>query len=285
MSLVTQISDLATATGTAIKAERAKIGDLASLSTTAKANLVAAINEVMAAVGAGGTIDADAILDATTIGKALIRAVDAAAARSAIGAGTSNLALGSTSSTAKAGDWKPAAADISDSTSVGRAVVKAADAAAARTAIGAGTSSLVLGTTSSTAKAGDYQPTAANISDATSAGRTLLTAADATAQRTALSVYSIADADSAISNAVAALVDGAPGALDTLNELAAALGDDANFATTISTALGNRLRVDASQSLSGPQQAQGQSNLSVYSRAEIGDVTTDFTSVLSSALA
>jgi hypothetical protein len=40
---------------------------------------------------------------------------------------------------------------------------------------------------------------------------------------------------------VAGVVDSAPAALDTLNELAAALGDDANFSTTTSTALGNRL--------------------------------------------
>ena len=37
--------------------------------------------------------------------------------------------------------------------------------------------------------------------------------------------------------AVAALVDAAPGALDTLNELAAALGDDPNFATTVTNGL------------------------------------------------
>ncbi|MFH1796258.1 MAG: hypothetical protein ABIF45_17350 [Pseudomonadota bacterium] len=37
--------------------------------------------------------------------------------------------------------------------------------------------------------------------------------------------------------AIDALLAGAPGALDTLNELAAALGDDANFAATITTAL------------------------------------------------
>lgn len=42
---------------------------------------------------------------------------------------------------------------------------------------------------------------------------------------------------SAIDAAVTALVDGAPGLLDTLNELAAALGDDENFATTISNQL------------------------------------------------
>lgn len=44
---------------------------------------------------------------------------------------------------------------ISDSTATGRALVTAADAAAARAAIGAGTSSLVLGTTVSTAMAGN----------------------------------------------------------------------------------------------------------------------------------
>lgn len=37
--------------------------------------------------------------------------------------------------------------------------------------------------------------------------------------------------------AIAALIDGSPGALDTLNELAAALGDDANFAATVTNAL------------------------------------------------
>ena len=40
---------------------------------------------------------------------------------------------------------------------------------------------------------------------------------------------------------VAALVASAPGALDTLDELAAALGDDPNFATSVSTAIGEKL--------------------------------------------
>jgi hypothetical protein len=47
------------------------------------------------------------------------------------------------------------ATDVSDSTATGRSVLTAADAAAARTAIGAGTSSLALGTTGSTAAAGN----------------------------------------------------------------------------------------------------------------------------------
>lgn len=40
--------------------------------------------------------------------------------------------------------------------------------------------------------------------------------------------------------AVAALVDSSPAALDTLNELAAALGDDPNFAATMTTALAGK---------------------------------------------
>ena len=41
-----------------------------------------------------------------------------------------------------------------------------------------------------------------------------------------------------VNNAVAGLVDSAPEALNTLNELASALGNDANFATTISNQIG-----------------------------------------------
>lgn len=43
-----------------------------------------------------------------------------------------------------------------------------------------------------------------------------------------------------VNTQVASLVDTAPGTLDTLNELAAALGDDPNFATTISNQIGTK---------------------------------------------
>lgn len=43
--------------------------------------------------------------------------------------------------------------------------------------------------------------------------------------------------ESYVTTAVSNLVDSAPGALDTLNELAAALNDDANFSTTITNSL------------------------------------------------
>jgi len=44
-----------------------------------------------------------------------------------------------------------------------------------------------------------------------------------------------------VSTQIANLVSSAPGTLDTLNELAAALGDDPNFATTITTSIGTKL--------------------------------------------
>ncbi|EDC8053449.1 shikimate transporter, partial [Salmonella enterica subsp. enterica serovar Muenchen] len=44
-----------------------------------------------------------------------------------------------------------------------------------------------------------------------------------------------------VRSAIAALVDSSPGALDTLNELAAALGDDPNFAATMTNALAGKM--------------------------------------------
>jgi len=43
-----------------------------------------------------------------------------------------------------------------------------------------------------------------------------------------------------VSTAVSNLIDAAPGALDTLNELAAALNDDASFASTIQTQINTK---------------------------------------------
>ncbi len=50
-------------------------------------------------------------------------------------------------------------------------------------------------------------------------------------------VTAIATAKSEAIAEVTAVIDGAPNALNTLNELAAALGDDANFASTVTTSL------------------------------------------------
>lgn len=54
MTMETRLIALAQAIGADVKSLRAAQGDLTSLSTTAKGSLVAAINEVVALVGAGG---------------------------------------------------------------------------------------------------------------------------------------------------------------------------------------------------------------------------------------
>ena len=68
---------------------------------------------------------------------------------------------------------------------------------------------------------------------------------------TTIAGYGITDADTSaqvttkINNAVAALVDSSPATLDTLNELAAALGDDPNFATTITNSIATKVTKNA----------------------------------------
>lgn len=81
-----------------------------------------------------------------------------------------------------------------------------------------------------------------------------------------------------IAQAVSDLIGGAPGALDTLNELAAAINDDAAFTTTVTTALGLRVRVDAAQAFTGPQQLQGRSNLGIA--ASSVDFAANFTTAI-----
>lgn len=136
--------------------------------------------------GGGGAVTVDSITDATTVGKSVLKAADAAAARTAIGAGTSSLAIGTTASTAKAGNWTPAVADITGATTVGKAVLGATDAAAARTAIGAGTSNLKVGDAGTDAKAGNWAPNSYDLQDATEVGKSLIVAANAAAARTAI---------------------------------------------------------------------------------------------------
>lgn len=112
------------------------------------------------------------------------------------------------------------------------------------------------------------------------AGATVNDAATSSTTQT----YSIDKIRSLVTTSISAVTAGAPAALDTLDELAAALGDDANFAATITTALGNRLRFDVAQTLSAAQKAQGLSNLGAVAVADVGDTTTDFVTLFNAGL-
>ena len=74
---------------------------------------------------------------------------------------------------------------------------------------------------------------------------------------------------SLVSGSIAQLVDSSPATMDTLRELAAALGNNPNFASTIATSLGNRVRVDAAQTFTPAEQEQGRSNISAASIAAV----------------
>lgn len=278
MSLATQLSNLTTRIGTEFKSVRTSIGSLVSLSTTDKTSLVAAINEVYATVASGGTILADAITDATTVGKSVLRATDAAAARTAIGAGTSNLTIGTTASTAKAGNYAPTWDEVTSKPAV---IAAGVSQAAARTAIGAGTSSLVIGTTASTAKAGNYVPSWTEVTSkpaVIAAGTTEATA------RAAISVSSTSEMNAAISTAVNGIVDGAPAAFDTLKEISTYISENDTAVGGITTALANRVRVDAAQTFTEPEKLQARNNIDVYSKTEIGNPETNLVSVFEAAL-
>lgn len=70
---------------------------------------------------------------------------------------------------------------------------------------------------------------------------------------------------------LAQLVDSAPSTLDTLNEIAAAINDDANFNTTVTNSLANRVRVDtASQGLTSTQKSNARTNLGLATVASSG---------------
>jgi len=141
--------------------------------------------------GGGGTVAWDDVTDKPTV---IAAGSTQAAARTAIGAGTgsSNLALGATSSTAAAGNHTHTISGITATGTPSATTYLRGDGSWATPAGGGGT------------------VTAANITDATTIGRTVLTSADATAVRTAVglgNVNNTSDANKPISSATQTALD------------------------------------------------------------------------------
>lgn len=82
-----------------------------------------------------------------------------------------------------------------------------------------------------------------------------------------------------INTAISELVNGSDSALDTLRELADALGNDANFAATLAAQMGKRVRVDESQMFTADEQLTACTNIG------IGNPDTDFVAEYNSAKA
>lgn len=305
MSLQTRLSDLITALGTDYKQLRTWItgsssGDLTGLSTTDKSSLLAAINEIFAS--ASPTPDASttvkgkieiATLAEVGTGTDTVRAVTPEGVRqertAAIAAATSPPA-----STIIAGDIEIATlAEVATGTDTARAVtpegvhqeiVSAATPAASTTVQG-------------------------KIEIATLAEVT--TGTDSVRAVTPQGVRQERDAVKA-----EILGAGVPAALDTLDELAAALGDDANFAASVTTSLAGKQPLDsdltaiaalvsaadkvpystgagtwaladfsaAGRALVDDADAAAQrTTLSVYSQTQMGDPETDLAALYTTA--
>ena len=258
LSLQTRISDLITAIGTDIKQHRTWLtgsasGDLTGLTTSDKSSVVAAINEVQAEVGAGGSQP-----DASETVKGIVELATLA--------------------------------EVATGTDTIRAVTPAGVASRTPDA-------------SETAKGIVELATLAEVATGTDSTRAV-TAAGVRQERTALKEE--------------ILGAGVPGALDTLDELAAALADDANFASTVTTSLAGKQPLDtdltaiaalvsaadrvpyatgagtwalatftaAGRALVDDADVAAQrTTLSVYSQAELGNPETDLAALYATAKA
>jgi hypothetical protein len=146
-----------------------------------------------------------------------------------------------------------AAQSAAEATASADATSKVAAEAALRVSGDAASVSTASADATSKANAAQAAAEATASADATTKANNAKSGAEATAasalsshEEDTTNVHGIVDtallatkayADNAASVAVAAVIDTAPAALNTLNELAAALGDDENYASTITSAL------------------------------------------------
>jgi hypothetical protein len=145
------------------------------------------------------------------------------------------------------GDAASVSTAAADATSKANAAQAAAEATAAADATSKANAAQAAAVSTAAADATSKANAAQAAAEATAA-------ADATSKANAAQAAAIAAAataaGTAIATAVDGLVDGAPSLLNTLNELAAAINDDANYTTTITTALGTKAPL-ASPDLTG----------------------------------
>lgn len=101
-------------------------------------------------------------------------------------------------------------------------------------------------------------------------------------------VYSSSKTESAIASATAALkadiLGGAGPTVDTLKELADLLAGSTSDVAALTTALGNRVRFDAAQSLTAPQKVQANSNIGSVSLVQFGDPAHSYRDTFLAAL-
>jgi hypothetical protein len=120
------------------------------------------------------------------------------------------------------------------------------------------------------AKVGDAQISRSSVTGQLSGGSGI----DFNATSGAIAISSIVATRTYVDNQVSGLINGAPGALDTINELAAAIGNDANYTTTLTTALGTKAPI-ASPVFTGTVVIPAGANIAGYvTSATLADYST-----------
>ena len=114
------------------------------------------------------------------------------------------------------------------------------------------------------------------------AGITVIDDANSAATSTTFSASKITGLLDALK---ADLLGGADAAFDTLKELQTAILSDESGIAALLTAVDKRVRFDAAQSLTAPEQTQARQNIGAIAAAVIGDPETDFVLVFEAALA
>ena len=80
------------------------------------------------------------------------------------------------------------------------------------------------------------------------------------------------------------ILGGADAAYDTLVEIQQLLQNGTSGLDALLAAVNNRVRFDAAQTLTAPEQAQARSNIGAVSASDVGDTDTDFVAVFEGAL-
>ena len=234
----------------------AAAGDVDSAIAGAADAVVAAVEaDRVAAEAAAGAAAGSASAAGVSAGEASAAAM-AAAGSASEAAGSASAAAGSagdaaSSASAAEGSASDAAGAVVDARAARDAAEGHASSAAGSASDAAGSAADADGHAGrAEAAANSFGLTATSSTLAPGASATVTVSGDGPAYSLAFGVPQGPKGDKGeisqaqLDAAVASLVDGAPEALDTLTELAAALGNDPNFATTVSAAIGERAKID-----------------------------------------
>jgi capsid protein len=82
----------------------------------------------------------------------------------------------------------------------------------------------------------------------------------------------------------AQILGGADAAYDTLLELQQALQNDQTGIAALTAAIDTRVRFDAAQMLTAPEQLQARTNIGAVASTDVGNTATDFVAIFDAAL-